>query len=160
AGQADREQAVTVYAATTLHPEIASFVTPLTGVLFAAAGLLLLIVCVNIANLVLARATGRGLELAMRRSLGASRGRLIRQLLTEASMLSVAGAVVGLGIAWWSTQLLSGALHAVPVPVALDLSIDIRVLVFTAIVAIATSLAFGMLPALTTSRVDLVSALK
>ena len=160
AGEDDREQAVTAYTATTLHPEIATFASPLTAVLLAAAGLLLLIVCVNVANLVLARATGRGLELAMRQSLGAGRGRLIRQLLTETSMLSLAGAAAGLGVAWWCTRLLSTMQVPAQVPIALDLSIDVRVLVFTAVVAIVASLAFGILPALTASRGDLLSALK
>ena len=160
AGQDDRDQAVTVYTATTLHPEIATFAGALTGLLLAAAGLLLLIVCVNVANLVLARATGRGLELAMRQSLGAGRGRLIRQLLVETSILSLAGAVAGLGVAWWCTRLLSAMQVPAPVPIALDVSIDVRVLLFTAVLAIAASLGVGILPGLTASRVDLVSALK
>jgi predicted permease len=160
AGEDDRGQAVTVYTATTLHPEIATPAAAFTAVLLVAAGLLLLIVCVNLANLVLARAAGRGLELALRQSLGAGRGRLVRQLLTETLMLAVTGAGAGLAVAWWSTRLLSAIHVPAPVPIALDLPIDVRVLAFTALVAIAASLAFGTFPALRASRVDLVSALK
>jgi predicted permease len=160
AGQDGREQAVTVYAATTLHPEIATPAAAFTIVLLAAAGLLLLIVCVNLANLLLARAAGRGLELALRQSLGAGRGRLVRQLLTETLMLSVAGAGAGLAVAWWSTRLLSAVQVPAPVPIAFDLPIDTRVVAFAAVVAVGAALAFGAMPALTASRADLVSALK
>jgi putative ABC transport system permease protein len=131
-----------------------------TGILMAAVALVLLIVCVNVANLVLARAAGRSTELAIRQSLGAARGRLIRQLLTENLLLSSAGAVLGLAVAFWFTRLATSMRLPVPVPIALDLPVDLRVLAFTAIVAIATTLAFGIVPALAVSRVDLVSALK
>ena len=160
AGQDDRGPAVTVYTASTLHPEIATPAAAFTAVLLAATGLLLLIVCGNLANLVLARAAGRGLELALRQSLGAGRGRLVRQLLTETLMLSVTGAAAGLAAALWITRLLSAIQVPAPVPIALDLPIDIRVVAFTAVVAIASSLAFGAFPAMMASRVDLVSALK
>jgi predicted permease len=161
AGQGgERGQAVTVYAATTLLPEIAPPVAVFTGILMAAVALVLLIVCVNVANLVLARAAGRSTELAIRQSLGAARGRLIRQLLTENLLLSSAGAAIGLVVAFWLTRLATSMRFPAPVPIALDLPVDIRVLAFTAIVAIAATLAFGVVPALAVSRVDLVSALK
>ena len=123
----------------------------------AAATLVLLIVCVNVANLVLARAAGRSTELAIRQSLGAARGRLIRQLLTENLLLSSAGAFLGLAVVFWFTRLAMSMRLPVPVPIALDLPVDLRVLVFTATVAIAATLAFGIVPALAVSRVDLVS---
>ena len=160
AGQPDSGPAVSVYSGTTLHPEIAPPVTAFTAVLMAVVGLVLLIVCVNLANLVLARAAGRSLELAIRQALGAGRGRLLRQLLTESLLLSSAGAVGGIAIAYWSTRLLAAVQLPAPVPLALDLAIDVRVLAFTTLVAVMTSLAFGLAPALTASRVDLVAAIK
>ena len=162
--QAAREpegnRAVSVYPGTVLHPEISPPVSAFTAVLMTVVVLVLLIVCVNVANLVLARAAGRDAELAIRQSLGAGRRRLVRQLLTENLLLSLAGAAGGLAIAYWSTQLLMGIQIPAPVPIALDLSVDIRVLAFITIVAIVSTLAFGAAPALSASRVDLVRALK
>lgn len=161
AGEPERQQAaVTVYGSTMLHPEASQPVTAFTAVLMTVVALVLLIVCVNMANLVLARAAGRDVELAVRQSLGAGRRRLIRQLLTENLILSFAGAAGGLVIAYWCTRFVMAARIPAPVPLALDLSIDVRVLVFTTLVAIAATLAFGVAPALTASRIDLVHALK
>ena len=160
-GSPDRERvAVTVYGSTMLHPEMSGAVTVFTGVLLAVVALVLLIVCVNVANLVLARAAGRDREVAVRQSLGAGRGRLIRQLLTENLILSIGGATVGLLLAYWSTRLVMAMPLPAPVPLALDLSLDLRVVGFTAGVAVLATLAFGLAPALTASRVDLVRALK
>jgi predicted permease len=161
AGQtATRGPAVTVYGSTMLHPEISGPVTAFTGVLMAVVALVLLIVCVNVANLVLARAAGRSVELAIRQSLGAGRGRLICQLLTENVLISIAGAAGGLAIAFWCTRLVMAAPIPAPVPLALDLSLDLRVLAFTGFVAAAATVAFGIAPALAASRTDLVRAIK
>jgi predicted permease len=160
-GQPDRAQAAaTVYGATMLHPEISRPATVFVTVLLAVVALVLLIVCVNVANLVLARAAGRDRELAVRQSLGAGRGRLVRQLLTENLILSIGGATLGLALAYWCVRLAMAATLPVPVPIALDLSLDVRVVAYTAAIAIVATLAFGLAPALTASRVDLVSALK
>jgi predicted permease len=160
AGQRETGPAVTVYPGTVLHPEISTPVAAFTSLLMVVVMLVLLIVCVNVANLVLARAAGRGAELAIRQSVGAGRGRLVRQLLTESLLLAIAGAAGGLAIAYWATQLVGNMSLPAPVPVALDLGIDIRVLAFTTLAAIAATLAFGMAPALSASKVDLVASLK
>jgi predicted permease len=161
AGEPDRDTpAVTVYGSAMLHPEMSRAVTVFTGILLAVVALVLLIVCVNVANLVLARAAGRDREIAVRQSLGAGRGRLIRQLLTENLILSLTGAAAGLGLAFVCTRLVMAMPLPVPVPVTLDLSLDLRVVAFTAGIAMVATLAFGLAPALTASRVDLVRALK
>ena len=160
-GLPDRAQpAATVYGATMLHPEMSRPATVFVAVLLAVVALVLLIVCVNVANLVLARAAGRDRELAVRQSLGAGRGRLIRQLLTEGLILSTGGAALGLALAFWCVGLAMAATLPVPIPVALDLSLDVRVVAYTAAIAIFATLASGLAPALTASRVDLVSTLK
>ena len=161
AGEPERPQpAVTVYGSTMLHPEASQPVTVFTAALMTLSALVLLIVCVNVANLVLARAAGRDVEIALRQSLGAGRGRLIRQLLTENLILSVAGAAGAIGIAFWTTRLLMSVRIPAPVPLFIDLGLDVRVLAFTTIVGMMATLAFGMVPALTVSRINLVDALK
>ncbi|HEX7779355.1 MAG TPA: FtsX-like permease family protein, partial [Vicinamibacterales bacterium] len=160
AGQPDQGPAVSVYAGTVLHPEIAPAVSVFLAVLMSLVALVLLIVCANVANLVLARAAGRQAELAIRQSLGAGRARLVRQLLTENLMLSLAGAAGGLAIAFWSTRLLMAVQLPTPFPIAFDLALDGRVLAFTIAAAVGATLAFGLVPALGASRIDLVRAIK
>ena len=130
----------------------------LLGVVVAAV---LLIACANIASLLLAKATARRRELAVRLAIGASRARLVRQLLTESVLLSVVGGIVGLGLAWALVQ----AFQASPppagaLPVAIDLAIDRRVLVFSIVLSLIAGLVFGVAPALKASRPGLVPALK
>jgi predicted permease len=159
-GVPDRGPAVSVYAARMLHPEIGAPAAAFVALLMSLVGLVLLIVSVNVANLVLARAVGRQGELAIRQSLGANRTRLVTQLLTESLVLSAAGATAGITLAHGLTRLMTAVQLPTPVPVRLDIAVDPRVLVFTTLVAIATALAFGVVPALSVSRIDLVSAIK
>jgi predicted permease len=116
-------------------------------VLLGAVGLVLLVACANVANLMLARATAREGELAIRAALGAGRGRLVRQLVTESIVLSGAGAVLGLLLAWWGTRALVAAQPA-DIPRLDEIGIDGNVVAFTAGVALVTGLLFGTFPAL------------
>ncbi len=161
AGEPAREQAaVSVYPGTALHPEFLRPLTVMLGGLMTVMALVLGIVCVNVANLVLARAAGRGTELAIRQSLGAPRRRLIRQLLTENGILAAAGVVGGLAIAFWGTQALSAMDLPTPIPVAIDVSLDWRVFLFTALIGAGATLGFGAAPAFAATRVDLAEAVK
>jgi putative ABC transport system permease protein len=132
-------------------------------VLAVAVGLVLLIACSNVANLLLARAIGRKREIAIRAAIGAGRGRLIRQLLTESVLLSVAGAVLGSGLGILGIRALLSVNTANLPRVGKDgalLTVDWRVLGFTLLAAVVTALLFGLIPALQSSRVDLSATLR
>ena len=129
-------------------------------ILMAVVGLVLLIACANIASLMLARGAARHKEIAVRQALGARRARLIGQLLTESILLSTAGALLGILFARWGASLLVGYMSTARDAVFLDLSLDGRVLAFTVATAVLTGVLFGLLPALWSTRVPLISAMK
>jgi predicted permease len=121
---------------------------PALGFLMGIAATVLLVACANIANLLLARSEARQRELAIRLALGASRGRLIRQLLTESALVGLIGGMLGLAFAIWGSQALIKMVSAGPLPILLDTVLDLRVLVFTALISAATVLLFGVAPSL------------
>ncbi|MCU1260173.1 MAG: hypothetical protein JWO80_3058 [Bryobacterales bacterium] len=129
-------------------------------VLMAMVGVLLLIGCANLANLMLARATGRRHEFGIRVALGAAKWRIVRQMLTESLMLSVTGAIVGMVLATWANRLLLDTMWTGFVPLALDAAPDLRVLAFTALVSLLTGLVFGIAPAWNIFRTDPAGALQ
>jgi predicted permease len=135
-------------------------ITGFSAVLMAVAGMVLLIACVNIASLLLARATDRRKETAIRLALGASRGQLLRQLLTESLLLSVAGGAAGVLLAYWLIDLVNVWRPPVDVPVIPYVVMDTRVLLFTALISLVTTLLFGLAPALQSTRVSVTGAIK
>ncbi|HLJ48895.1 MAG TPA: ABC transporter permease [Bryobacteraceae bacterium] len=143
----------------SLQEQIVGELRPTLTVLMIAVGFVLLISCANVAHLLLARATARRREIAIRASLGASMGRVMRQLLTESVLLGVFGGGLGIILAIWGLKGLR-ALHAVGIPRLDEVHLDGRVLAFTAALSILTGVLFGIFPALRTARPQLVETLK
>jgi predicted permease len=127
--------------------------------LMGMVGLVLLIACVNVANLLLARSAAREREIAVRLSMGATRARLVRQLLTESVILSLSGGLLGIGVAYWCCAVLPKWASRGPTAIPLSLTPDARVLLFSAAIALATGIVFGLAPALQATRIETVEAL-
>lgn len=142
-----------------LREQLVGAVRPSLLVLLAAVGFVLLIACTNVANLLLVRATARHREFCIRHVLGANRRRLIYELLFESIVLSLAAAALGILLAWWG---LRGLLALLPesLPAVTDASLDVRVMVFTTLVALATGVIFGLVPAMQGTRGNVSEALR
>ena len=130
------------------------------GLLLAVAGLVLLLACVNLASLLLARAIDRRREVAVRLSIGAGRAALVRQLLIESLMLSSTAGAAGLALAWWLVRAAAAIRIPVDIPVVLDLPLDANVLGFNIALSVLTAAMFGLVPALQATRADLIGVLK
>lgn len=142
-----------------LHEDSVGDVQPALLTLLAAVGVVLGVVAVNIASLLIARGTARQREMSIRAAVGASRGRLLRQLLIESLVLGVAGGLAGFTLALWALELLV-ALGPGNVPRLADAEIDVRVFGFSSLLSICVAVAFGLLPAIQSSRADIVSVFR
>jgi macrolide transport system ATP-binding/permease protein len=148
-------------ASIRFHPMLDGYVRAAGAALMAAVGIVLLVACANVASMLLARGTARRREMAVRAAVGAGRGRLLRQLLTENLVLAAAGGIVGTLVAWWAARALTGlGTDALPVSLSFDFTPDVTVLTFSAVVTTLAALAAGLAPAWSASTPDLVPALK
>jgi predicted permease len=153
---ADKGSGITL---VPLKTDVVGSVRGILLVLLGAVSFVLMIACANVANLLLARATGRSREFAIRSALGASPGRVVRQLLTESVMLGVTGGVIGLLLAKWGTQAILAALPET-LPRTEEIGIDGHVLLFTLGISVTTGIVFGLVPALKAMRPDMHETLK
>lgn len=143
-----------------IHPMIRSAQVGMSALTMVVVAFLLMIACINVANLFLARAGERRKEMGIRLSLGAKRGRLITQLLTESLLFAAIACAAGLLLAFWAVEFANSLTLPIDVPVAFDLTLDRNVLLFAVAISVVTGILFGLAPALQASRPDTVTSLK
>src|SRR5262245_5633010 len=142
------------------HPAADPIVVPIAAGLMVVVGLVLLIACANVASMLLARASSRQKEIGVRLAIGASRGRLIQQLLTEAIVLSVFGAAAGTLLAWWITSVVGSLSLPLPIPLTFTLRVDARVLIFTSAASLGAGVLAGLAPGVQASRPNVSADLR
>jgi predicted permease len=160
AAEASELRPLTVYQARTLPPEFSGPIALFIGLLTVLSAMVLLIACLNVTNLLLSRSTARVSELGIRLAMGAGRGRLVRQLLTESALLALGGGAIGVAMAYGSTAMINRVTLPAPVPIVFNVTPDWRVLIATFAVSTFCALAFGLAPALTASRGAVAAALR
>jgi predicted permease len=143
-----------------LIPDLRDSVFGFASVLMVVVALVLLVACTNLASLLLARATERQKEIAIRLAVGASRGRLVRQLITESVILSVLGGTIGVLLAMWVVDIVSSLKLPIDFPLLIDIEVDRSVLIFSILLSFVTGVIFGLIPAFQATRPDLVGTLK
>jgi predicted permease len=156
----NRARGVAVRGEMQMRQEETPALFPIVMLLLVLAGLVLAIVCANVANLFLARARARSREVAIRLAIGSGQFRLVRQLLTESAVLAVAGGIAGVGLGFLVVRFLGSIRIPTDTPLVFDARIDTRVLLFSLAAALLSALAFGLVPAWQAGRTDLVDALK
>lgn len=158
--QTNTDRPIAVATGVRVHPDADRAVRPVAIGLMLGIGLVLLIACANVANMLLARASARQKEIGIRLAIGATRGRLVRQLLTESLVLAACGALAGVAVAAVLLPLIHALPLPIPVPLGLNMRIDGRVLLYTSLVATLAGLIAGLAPAVRATRPDLASSMK
>ena len=158
--QTNKDRRMSVVGGVHIHPVADRMLLPVGLALMLVVGLVLLVACANVASMLLARASGRQREIGIRLAIGASRGRLAAQLLTESVVLAALGAAAGLALAWALMRIMMSLQLPIPIPIVLSLQLDARVFAFTAGVAFAAALIAGLAPAVKATKPNLVGELK